>query len=87
MDKLTDYNGLFNCLRPDAPQGYGTFDEQEPELSDCDYCKSYNGEKATAVFTLKDKFTGLIDILYLCKDCQDEDHIFKNKTILRATKL
>ena len=85
MNQLIDLSGLFNYLRPDEP--FSMYEEMELELSDCDYCKSYNGEKATAVFTVKDQHTGKIDILYLCDDCQKEDHIFRNKTILRVTKL
>jgi hypothetical protein len=89
MNTLTDYAGLFNCLRPDAPEGYGAFDSQdevEPGTI-CDYCKSYNGEIPTARFTLKDHFTDKIEIIDLCADCQDEDHIFRNKTVLRSIKL
>lgn len=81
---------LMQCLRP-VPETepfdlYPPVDEVEPGTQ-CDYCKSYNDEKPTARFTLKDHFTGRIEIIDLCADCQNEDHIFRNKTVLRVTKL
>jgi len=87
---FTDYAGLFNCLRPDPPEGYGTFSGNQDQIEPgtiCDYCKSYNGEMPTARFTLKDHFSAQIEIIDLCDECQNEDHIFRNKTVLRVTKL
>ena len=86
MNELIDYQGLFNCLRPDPPMVSDCQDEIE-EPTQCDYCKSYNGEIPTARFTLKDHFTGRIEIIDLCAECQDEDHIFRNKTVLRSINL
>lgn len=28
-ESLNDYKGLFNCLRPDPPDGYGAFDDEQ----------------------------------------------------------
>ena len=89
MKDLIDLQGLFNCVRPD-PQLSGAFDGTQDEIEPgtiCDYCKSYNGEIPTARFTLKDHFTGRIEIIDLCAECQEEDHIFRNKDIMHVTKL
>ena len=86
MNELIDYQGLFNCLRPDPPMVSDCQDEIE-EPTQCDYCKSYNGERPTIKFTVKDDLTGKIEIFDLCDDCQKEDHIFRNKNILRTFKL
>ena len=50
----------------------------------CDFCKSYHGEVATVKFTLKDKFSGQIEIIDLCDDCINEESVFANKTILKS---
>ena len=55
--------------------------------SQCDFCKSYHGEVATVKFTLKDKFSGQIEIVDLCDDCINEESVFANKTVLRSTKI
>lgn len=85
MDYLND---LMQCLRPEPELGAFSVNQDEIEPGTiCDYCKSYSGEIPTARFTLKDHFTGKIEIIDLCADCQDEDHIFRNKTVLRSIKL
>ena len=88
-ETLYDYNGLFNCLRPDEPIDLYARDatEEPEEVGTCDYCKSYNGEIPVSRFKMRDQFTGLIEIIDLCAECQEEDHIYRNKTILKVTKL
>jgi hypothetical protein len=80
---------LIECLRPESDTNamLKAQEQIQEDENSCDYCKSYNGEKPTAKFTLKDHFTGLIEIIDLCDDCQNEDHIFRNKTVLRIFKL
>ena len=92
MDYLTD---LIECLRPasetDLQENMNAMLKAQQQIQEdensCDYCKSYNGEIPTARFTLKDHFTGRIEIIDLCAECQDEDHIFRNKTVLRSINL
>jgi len=88
-ETLTDYQGLFNCLRPD-PQLSVAFDGQQDDIepgTTCDYCKSYNGEIPVSRFKMRDHYTGMIEIIDLCADCMEEDHIFQNKDIMNVTKL
>lgn len=80
MNYLTE---LMECLRPE-PTGYGAFDnndEIEPGTI-CDYCKSYNNEKPTARFVMKDLIAGTIEVVDLCNDCINEDAVFLNKKII-----
>lgn len=92
MSQLSD---LMECLRlvseNDFQENMDAMLKAQAQIEDlensCDYCKSYNGEKPTAKFTLKDHFTGKIEIIDLCDDCQNEDHIFRNKTVLRSINL
>ena len=65
---------LMECLTPDI------------ETTDrvCDYCKSH---EATVIFTLKDNYTNLNEIIDLCDDCINEESVFANKKVLRQTKI
>ena len=65
---------LMECLTPDI------------ETTDrvCDYCKSH---AATVIFTLKDNYTNLNEIVDLCDDCINEESVFANKKVLRQTSL
>ena len=97
--KESRLSGLMQCLRPvntpepiDAPgvisDLYLKANEYIESLeSQCDFCKSYHGEVATVKFTLKDKFSGQIEIIDLCDDCINEESVFANKEVLRQTKL
>jgi hypothetical protein len=49
MKDLIDLQGLFNCSRPDYPEGHGAFDpdqllERTEDIKDdpCEYCAMYN---------------------------------------------
>ena len=81
MNHLTDYQGLFNCLRPDPPMVSDCIDEIEQPES-CDFCKSYNGEKPKARFVMKDLIAGTVEVIDLCDDCINEDAVFLNKRII-----
>lgn len=97
--KESRLSGLMQCLRPinasepiDAPgvisDLYLKANEYIDSLeSQCDFCKSYHGEVATVKFTLKDKFSGQIEIIDLCDDCINEESVFSNKEVLRQTKI
>ena len=97
--KESRLSGLMQCLRPvntpepiDAPgvisDLYSKANEYIDSLeSQCDFCKSYHGEVATVKFTLKDKFSGQIEIVDLCDDCINEESVFSNKEVLRQTKI
>ena len=84
MNHLTDYAGLFNCLRPDPPAGYGACDVQDEieQPESCDFCKSYNDEKPKARFVMKDLIAGTVEVIDLCNDCINEDSVFMNKRII-----
>ena len=86
---MSQLSELIECLRPESDTNamLKAQEQIQDEENSCDYCKSYNGEKPVARFTLKDDFTGKIEITDLCDDCQDEDHIFRNKTVLRSINL
>lgn len=83
---------LMNCLRPDDLQENmeamlkAQQQDQEDENS-CDYCKSYNDEKPTTRFVMKDLIAGTVEVVDLCNDCINEDAIFLNKRIIDVTIL
>lgn len=86
MNYLTD---LMECLRPDSDMNAMLKAQeriQEWENS-CDFCKSYNGEKPTARFVMKDLIAGTVEVIDLCNDCINEDAVFLNKKIIDVTIL
>lgn len=82
---LNDWQGLFNCLRPDEP--VDLYPVETMEGNSCDFCKSYNGESPNARFVMKDLLTGKIEVVDLCDDCINEDAVFLNKKIIDVTIL
>ena len=83
---MIDYKGLFNCLRPDPPQGMGAFDEPGTEVYKCNYCH----EKATRSVIYKMKFDDDIHQGHdftcdLCFGIEFEE--YEHKEIIRIEKL
>lgn len=81
---FTDYSGLFNCLRPDPPQGYGVFDlEPEPEHN-CE--QGYHDEKATREVTFCD-VDGKVKTKYMCDECFADLDLFPEIKIIWTNHL
>ena len=77
---------LFNCLRPDPPAGYGTFDEPKPEVHECDYCH----EQATRSVVYKMRFDNGIHRThdYICDMCYGIEYgEYEMKEIINEIKL
>ena len=86
---MSQLSELMECLRPESDTNAMLKAQQQIQESEnsCDYCKSYNGEKPTARFVMKDLIAGTVEVIDLCNDCINEDAVFMNKRIIDVTIL
>lgn len=76
---MYDYQGLFNCLRPDPPM---VSDIAElPEIAECDFCTN----QATRSVDFKEN--GVKRHLYTCDECHFQEGQWNNRYIINVTRL
>ena len=79
---MTDLHGLFNCLRPDPPEGYGVFDDHGTEEYECAICPNKATRKVT--YFKEDKFTTIT----VCDECYlYEDELWEGRNLIKTTHL